>query len=361
MKLSKSIVDLSDFNKNTPRKKFKTNNTVVQDNTLITAHHKMNRNELLAFKQMISQVDIESKSRSIQLTKEEIVKFIFPSLKNDKTHDIDHKYYKSCKKYCSSLVESSIIISEIINNKKNTSFFNIISAVYWKDYSNVVTIKFSEDIMPLIYELKKSFTQYHIGYLPKLKSKHSIRLYEYYKMKFYNHNKIQQYTWEESLYNLRMILGLQNKYNNIDNFKSRILKKTQQEINEHTDIHIKYTPLKNTDDGKTVTDIKFTITLNKKYATKSKSPSKKAAPAKKQIEKSITPVKELFIPEAGPGREFLEKTAAKKQITVEELLKQKNTVIEKPQPDIEPPVINKPQPKVKKESLWNKIKSKFKH
>ena len=118
MKTSKSSVDLSDFNKNTPRKKFKTNNTVVQDNTLITAHHKMNRNELLAFKQIISQVNIESKSRSIQLTKEEIVKFIFPSLKNTKTHDINSKYYESCKKYCLSLVEASILMKKIsdINN-----------------------------------------------------------------------------------------------------------------------------------------------------------------------------------------------------------------------------------------------------
>ena len=79
------------------------------------------------------------------------------------------------------------------------------------------------------------------------------------------------------------------------------------------------------------------------------------------LEKSNEPGKRAGRKLTEKGREFLEKTAAKKQITVEELLKQKNTVIEKPQPDIKTPVINKSEPKVKKESLWNKIKSKFKH
>ncbi|AMP21465.1 hypothetical protein AZF37_09790 (plasmid) [endosymbiont 'TC1' of Trimyema compressum] len=332
-----NVTNAQNLEKNKPYKKFKKNNLVVQDNMLITATYKMNRNELLAFKQIISQVNTKNKSKIVQITKGDIIKFIFPNAQKVKSHSIDSKYYQVCKKYYLSLIETSIMINQLSKN--------IISDVHWESDSNIVTIKFSDDIMPFIYGLKKNFTKYQIGYLVKLKSKYSILLYEYYKM--HSYNKKGNCSWNESVNNIRNMLNIKTKYKEYSLFNQDILKNSQQQINEHTDIHIEYKALKNTADGKIVTDIKFTVTQKKK-----------------PIQQTTIPPEKLSIPNAGPGRDFLEAIAAKKQKTVEEIVKIKSitiTIEESPKTESQQPVKTPDKAPIKKPSIWNKFKSIFKH
>ena len=58
-------------------------NTVVQDNSLITATHNLNRNELLTFKKIISMVNTygeNDEKRKIELKKEDLVGFLWPHI-----------------------------------------------------------------------------------------------------------------------------------------------------------------------------------------------------------------------------------------------------------------------------------------
>lgn len=116
-------------------KKHNSFNTVVQDNILIKACHKMNRNELLAFKQIISMVDIKKESNIVQLTKENIVNFIFPNTKQLRLskHKIQGNYYKKALQYCRKLRKTGVEIQ----TENEILLCSIISFVKWNKNTNI--------------------------------------------------------------------------------------------------------------------------------------------------------------------------------------------------------------------------------
>ena len=211
--------------------------TVVQDNSIIEATHKLNRNEMLAFKKIISMVDTKYRERELKIPKRDIVNFLFPRLKNKE--DIHTGYFDKTKQCCMKLIETSLKIYEF-GKYGSISALSICSKVKWPYNDNHVSIEFSDRIMPLIFELKKCFTQYPVGIIQQLKSKHSIRIYEYCRMNL--HNQKEEYTWSVPLEDFKRILNIESKgaYHRFNNFNERILLKCIPEINEKTNLNISF-------------------------------------------------------------------------------------------------------------------------
>ena len=213
--------------------------TVVQHNTLIEATHKLNKSELLVFKKIISMIDTKYRDNQLQISKRDLINFLFPKLKN-KQNNIDSFYYKETKKYCKKLMETTL---DFYKDGKHGEFvsYAICIKLKWPYNDNYVTIIFSDLIMPYLFDLKKCFTQYPIGIIQQLKSKHSIRIYEYCRMNL--HSQKEEYTWSVPLEDLKRILDLENQYPRFNSFSQRILQKCIPEINEKTNIHVEYEPV----------------------------------------------------------------------------------------------------------------------
>ena len=222
-------------------------NTVVQNNVLITATHILTRNELLTFKKIISIVDTCNKKREIKFKKEDLVGFLWPDIVK-KNADSCGEYYTKTKKYCEKLMNTIL--------KFNTTEFEKMIAfcaeITWENYNDKITIILTPEIMPYIYELKKNFTQYQIGNLQKLKSANAARIYEYCKMNIHG----KKWTWQISLGELKKMLGVEKKYKGrFEAFDRVVLKKSLKNINEKTDIQVKYKKIRN---HRKINSIEFT-------------------------------------------------------------------------------------------------------
>lgn len=102
---------------------------------------------------------------------------------------------------------------------------------------NEATVKFmfANAIIPMLVELERAFTTYEIEQVAKLQSRYSMRLYEC--LIRFKTTKILKISLEE----LRFRLGLlETEYKAMGDFKKYVLDLAVKQINQHTDIDVKY-------------------------------------------------------------------------------------------------------------------------
>ena len=134
-----------------------------------------------------------------------------------------------------------------------------VQSVVYAESDSYIKIKFTDEILPLVTMLEKHFTSYELQQVASLKSIHAIRLYELL-IQYRTVGKI-----EISLNDLRLKLGIADgKYPTMNNFKARVLDVGIQQINEHSDITVKYEQVKT---GRNITDFKFSFKQKPSKAT----------------------------------------------------------------------------------------------
>ena len=114
-----------------------------------------------------------------------------------------------------------------------------------------VEFNFPADLKPYLLMLKREFTSYKLKNILELKSGHSIRMYELLK-KWEVRKEVQI-----DLERLKEMLGIDSGYGEYSNFKLRILKTAQKELEESTDISFNYKEIKK---GRKVIALHFFIT-----------------------------------------------------------------------------------------------------
>lgn len=111
-----------------------------------------------------------------------------------------------------------------------------VSRVEYGEAEGVVTLSFSDDLLPLLCDLKEKFTHYALEQVADLKSAHAIRLYELL-ISWRSTGKTPVVEVDD----LRRRLGLeQGEYPRMDNFKRRVLDYAMKQVNQHTDITASY-------------------------------------------------------------------------------------------------------------------------
>lgn len=115
-----------------------------------------------------------------------------------------------------------------------------------------IKIKFADDVLPLLCELKNRFTVYSFEAISNLSSVHAIRMYEIIiAWKSIGKTPVM------SIEDLRLRLGIEpSEYKEMHNFKRRVLDASIKQINEHTDIIVSYEQFK---DGRKIAGFSFSI------------------------------------------------------------------------------------------------------
>ena len=103
--------------------------------------------------------------------------------------------------------------------------------IYKKDTR--LRIRLDETLKPFLLHLREQFTTYELSNILCMRSKHSIRLYEYLKS-FLSIGKIRL-----SVDELKTLLDCQGKgYSRWNNFRQMVIDKALQEINDYSDLQI---------------------------------------------------------------------------------------------------------------------------
>lgn len=116
-----------------------------------------------------------------------------------------------------------------------------------------IDVSFHPNMKPFLLQLKSQFLMYDIRNILKISSVHSVRIYELLKQ--YEKIGFRTFLVEE----LKDILQVSEKYPLYANFKQRIIKKAQKDLEKYTDISFTYEEIKKV---RSVEKIKFFIHKN---------------------------------------------------------------------------------------------------
>ncbi|WP_332380620.1 RepB family plasmid replication initiator protein [Lactococcus cremoris] len=235
---------------------------VVEHNSLITSIAKMDKTPLKMFELAVSCINTEEppKDNAVYLSKEELFSFF----KVD-----DSNKHTRFKQAIAKMQEQAFF--EIKEEKnKGFKFRRIlpIPTVEWTDYDDKVMIRFNQDIIPYLIELKQNFTKYALSEIMELNSKYSIILYKWLSMQYnqYEHysnkggrraEQVEAYRNPSiSVKELRTITDTVNEYKETYHFFRYIVENSLKEINAHTSFNVSYEKIKK---GRSIDSIVFHI------------------------------------------------------------------------------------------------------
>lgn len=144
--------------------------------------------------------------------------------------------------------------------------YNLIDALptHKADDNIVARVIFSPEIMPLLSDLKASFTQFLAQDVAEFGSIYSYRIYQLF-MQYLNKETGKGWT-QIDFYDFRYMLMLLDKYPLTADFKKRVIDPAIKEINEKSPLKAKYELIKK---GRKFVAVKFTFEL-KERAKKTK-------------------------------------------------------------------------------------------
>lgn len=121
--------------------------------------------------------------------------------------------------------------------------------------NGVIEVEIPKKVMPYLYNLSEKFTSYQLFNVLALKSSYSIMLYELFKSWAYKG------TFTVEIAALRGYLSLdEGKYKDYRDFRRVVLERSIREIEEYTDIRVKFSPIRN---GRSYSAIEFNVTVLK--------------------------------------------------------------------------------------------------
>ena len=192
--------------------------------------------------------------------------------------------YQALKDACKDLFARQFSYQE---KKPNGNVRNVlsrwVSQIAYNDNEATVDLIFAPAVVPFITRLEEQFTKYELQQVSNLSSAYAIRLYELL-IQWRSTGK----TPILELDDFRKKLGvLDDEYLRMAHLKERVLELSIKQINEHTDISVKYEQHKK---GRSISGFSFT------FKQKKNSP-KKAVKTKKSSDffsKITDPQRHLF-------------------------------------------------------------------
>ena len=170
--------------------------------------------------------------------------------------------YQALKDACNDLFARQFSYQKI-NERGNIENYRSrwVSEIGYVDNEAIVKLIFAPAIVPLITRLEEHFTKYELQQISNLSSAYSVRVYELL------------IAWRSigstpiiELNDFRQRIGvLDTEYKRMERFKTSVLELAITQINEHTDITVKYEQHKK---GRSISGFSF-IFKNKKKNTPS--------------------------------------------------------------------------------------------
>lgn len=197
------------------------NKLVVKANKLIEARYNLSLNEQKVILYAVSKLDREKdKFNILELETREFVKLLGTTSSR----------YVEIKKLIVGLMKKQVSIETV----ESDLVANWVSSIKHIKNTGIIELEFSENLMPYLLQLKKSFTRYELKNVLYLKNKYSIRIYELLKQ--YETIGKREFELEE----FKKLLVIDNQYERFYDLNRFVLEKAKEEINDSTDLIIDY-------------------------------------------------------------------------------------------------------------------------
>ncbi|MCC2364007.1 replication initiation protein [Bacillus sp. EU54] len=221
----------------------KENNIVSKSNTLIEANSRLN---------LVEQKMLLCLASNIEPNDRDFKTYTFPI---KQFHDL--LGLNGSTKYTELSKITKELLSKVIEIRAGEELIQVswLSSAIYNRNKGTIDMRFDPLLKPFLLELSSKFTSYRLANVVKLKSTYAIRIYELLKQ----YEDLRERTI--SLENLRYYLDAMDVYPNYANFKQRVLKPSQKELNQKTDISFEFEEIKL---GRKVQKIKFIIRAQKK-------------------------------------------------------------------------------------------------
>ena len=155
--------------------------------------------------------------------------------------------YRFLNKACKKLMKTSITLEKIELNE--VWEINICSTAKYNKKEGRITVKFTDDIMPYLAQVRKRFVLYNLKEIANFGSLYTTRLYELIQ-------EFKETGWMlKSIDQLRKVFAVgDNKFKLYGNFKAKILNHACKEINNNYDMDLRFEEEK---EGRKVVAVKF--------------------------------------------------------------------------------------------------------
>jgi plasmid replication initiation protein len=175
-----------------------------------------------------------------------------------------NKVYQSLSEASDKLLSRQIILNDPDpdNPKIKQRKMNWMSHIDYFPGDGKVILQFSKGIIPYLSELSKNFTRYKLTSVTKFKSTYSIRLYEL----LIQWLSIGKRELDVEL--LKKQLQVEANYPRVTDLKKWVVDVAVQEINQHSNIEVKYTQRKA---GRIITHFLFTFGEKAEKTTRNKA------------------------------------------------------------------------------------------
>ena len=214
-----------------------TNSLVVKSNKLIEARYNSTLNEQKLVLYAVSRLDTsKDKFNILELETVDFMELLNTTVLR----------YTEIRELVAGLMSKQVRIE----TDEMDLVANWVSSIKYIKNSGIIELEFSENLIPYMLQLKERFTRYQLKNILYLRSKHSIRIYELLKQ--YQKIGHRSFTIEE----LKKLLMIEGRYKQFRDFNKSVLKLTQDEINELTDINIDIEHVKR---GRKVVGVKYII------------------------------------------------------------------------------------------------------
>jgi plasmid replication initiation protein len=209
-----------------------------QSHLIVNSKYAMTSNEINMVLVLLTAIDKKDEDfKDYIFTKRELEK------KTDKKWDS-----QQLQKTVDGLFEKPIRIRESEKNWKRFNWFS-----YFEYTNGIITCRFDKALKPYLLELKERFIVSDIKHLLPMKSTYSKRMYLLLK----EYSKIGHRSF--NVEKLRKVLQTPKSLNLYSNFRTKVLKRAETDINKFTDLEIKLSEKKR---GRKIVEITYTIRKN---------------------------------------------------------------------------------------------------
>jgi plasmid replication initiation protein len=166
--------------------------------------------------------------------------------------------YHQLKIAAKNLIDQKLLIPETV------TWINWFGSVSCPPGEGKIILQFSVAIKPYLFAIEGNFTSYTQKHTLRFKGSYTHRIYEFLRQWL-------SFSYKEfSIVELKDRLELENEYERIDDFKRRVINPAIDEINQYSDLWVKYTQRKT---GRSVTHLCFTFRLKEVEKTTKLNPN----------------------------------------------------------------------------------------
>lgn len=251
--------------------------TVYKANEIVEASYRLTLNEQRVILACIAQV--KSKEELLVTDKFELSAKDFARLFKIS----EDRAYSELQSIAKTLYQRSVTIHNPDPNYPTLKKLETrwISSIGYIPEAGKIVLRFAQDMIPYLSELKGQFTRYKLEYIGNMSSAYSIRLYELLVQWQGTGKREIDIEW------LKKQFQIEEKYNSIKDLKKNVIDIAVKDINTHSNYEVSWTQRKT---GRKVTHLTFEFSEKKPI-----EPLKKPRTKTKAAKQPATEVNEIKI------------------------------------------------------------------